>query len=178
MTSDTAPALADNELTPKMLAFVDVLAETGNACEAYRRAYDAAGMSYNALTVEASRLARDPRIALVLQARRETASLAVDAAILRARVGAPGNLAVLDSIADLPVDGEGADTRALPSIKGAAETLLGIAEVIPRAGPVVDARSITVNMGGRDERLAGYSVEQLTAIIEELEAREAGSDGG
>ena len=78
-------------------------------------------------------------------------------------------------VAALPIAGEQADTRALPSIKGANETLLGIAEVIPRAGPVVDARSVTINMGARDERLAGVTVEELTKIIERLRGEDAGN---
>ena len=175
MTSDTAPATLNEPLTDKQSAFGDRLMAGSTQQQAYRDTHNAAGMSYNAIAVEASRLAHHPKIALMLQARRDAASQAVDDAVVAARLAAPVHLERLMDVAALPIAGEEADTRALPSIKGAAETLLGIAEVIPKAGPVVDARSITVNMGGRDERLAGYSVEQLSALIEELEAREAGS---
>ena len=181
--TDTAATLDD--LTPKQQRYADGLMAGLSQADAYRAAYDADGMSAKTIRDTASELAQHPGIAPVLHARRAAASDAVDAAVVRARLGAPANLARLDRIAALPVDGEGADTRALPSIKGAAETLLGIAEVIPRAGPVVDARSITVNVGARDERLAGVTVDELTKIIERLRGDDApipttvvGDDGG
>lgn len=147
--------------------------------QAYRDTHNAEGMSYNAIAVEASRLAHHPKIALMLQARRDLASQAVDDAVVAARLAAPAHLERLMDVAALPItsdpDGVQADPRQLPSIKGANETLLGIAEVIPRAGPVVDARSVTINMGARDERLAGVTVEELTAIIERLRGADAGN---
>lgn len=176
MTSDTAPATLA-ELTPKQQRFADGLMAGLSQADAYRAAYDADGMSSQSIRSQATELAQHPSIAPLFLARRAAASDAVDAAVVSARLGAPGNLARLDAIAALPIAGDKADTRALPSIKGAAETLLGIAEVIPRAGPVVDARSITVNMGARDERLAGVSVDELTALIGKLRAgQEPGSE--
>ena len=184
MTSDTAPAL-DAPLTDKQSAFGDRLMAGSTQQQAYRDTHNAAGMSYNAIAVEASRLAHLPKIALMLQARRDAASQAVDEAVVAARLAAPVHLERLMDVAALPIAGEQADTRALPSIKGANETLLGIAEVIPKAGPVVDARSVTINVGARDERLAGVTVEELTALIGKLRGDDAaipttveGSDAG
>ena len=174
MTTTDAALL---DLTPKQQHFANVYLETGNATEAYRQSFDCAAMRSNTITHAAYELTRLPHIAAMLDARRAAASAAVDAAVLQARLGAPGNLAVLDSIAALPIAGEQADTRQLPSIKGAAETLLGIAEVIPKAGVVVDARSVTVNIGAHDERLAGVTVEELTAIIDRLRAGDGAVDG-
>ena len=173
----TSTDVALPALTPKQQHFANVYLETGNAAEAYRQAYDVEGMNAHSIQNEATALLAHPVIAPLLGARRTAASAAVDAAVLQARLGAPGNLAVLDSIAALPIAGEQADTRQLPSIKGAAETLLGIAEVIPKAGVVVDARSVTVNIGAHDERLAGVTVEELTAIIDRLRAGDDAVEG-
>lgn len=61
-------------LTPKQEAFALAFFETGNAAEAYRRAYD---VSENAkdgwLYVEACQLLDNPKIALMLQELREQA---------------------------------------------------------------------------------------------------------
>lgn len=53
-------------LTPKQEAFAQAYLETSNACEAYRRAYNAKNMSQNALGVEACRLLSSPKVALRL----------------------------------------------------------------------------------------------------------------
>lgn len=53
-------------LTPKQEAFVLVYLETGNASAAYRRSYNAESMTEEAINVEASRLLKNPKIALRL----------------------------------------------------------------------------------------------------------------
>lgn len=58
-------------LTPKQENFCLAYLETGNASEAYRRAYDAASMSANAIAVEACVLLDNPKIALRLTELRE-----------------------------------------------------------------------------------------------------------
>ena len=64
----------ERKITPKQEAFALAYFETGNAAEAYRRAYD---VSPNArdewIYVEASRLVDDPRVALRLVELREHA---------------------------------------------------------------------------------------------------------
>lgn len=57
-------------LTPKQENFCLAYLETGNASEAYRRAYDASGMSANATSVEACTLLDNPKIALRLEELR------------------------------------------------------------------------------------------------------------
>lgn len=52
------------EITPKQEAFALAYVETGNASEAYRRAYDAERMTAEAIAVEASKLLKNPKIAL------------------------------------------------------------------------------------------------------------------
>lgn len=50
-------------LTPKQEAFCLAYIETGNASEAYRRAYDAERTTAGAIAVEASKLLKHPKIA-------------------------------------------------------------------------------------------------------------------
>lgn len=58
-------------LTPKQENFCLAYLETGNASEAYRRAYDASKMSVGAINVEACELLDNPKIALRLAELRE-----------------------------------------------------------------------------------------------------------
>jgi len=55
------------ELTPKQEAFARAYVETGNASEAYRRAYQAEAMSPEAVRVEACRLLQRPKVALTVE---------------------------------------------------------------------------------------------------------------
>ena len=57
--------------TPKQEAFCRAYLETGNASEAYRRAYDAEAMSQNAIAVEACTLLSNPNIAQILNELRK-----------------------------------------------------------------------------------------------------------
>lgn len=59
-------------LTPKQEAFCLAYIETGNASEAYRRAYDAENMSVDAVKVEASNLLKHPNISLTVQGMRQS----------------------------------------------------------------------------------------------------------
>lgn len=54
-------------LTPKQEAFALAYVETGNASEAYRRAYSAAKMKPASIAVAASKLIADPNITLRVQ---------------------------------------------------------------------------------------------------------------
>lgn len=60
-------------LTAKQEAFCLAYMETGNASEAYRRAYDAENMSANAIGVEACRLMDNPSVALKVEELRNEA---------------------------------------------------------------------------------------------------------
>jgi len=55
---------SEPKLTLKQETFVNALLETGNQYEAYCRAYECEKMSRGAIDVEASKLARHPKIAL------------------------------------------------------------------------------------------------------------------
>jgi phage terminase small subunit len=53
-----------SKLTVKQEAFAKAYIETGNASEAYRRAYNAKNFSENALAVQASKTLKHPKVAL------------------------------------------------------------------------------------------------------------------
>ena len=61
-------------LTSKQLAFACAFIETGNATEAYRRAYDASKMSKGAIEVEACRLLARPNVAAKVEELRGKAA--------------------------------------------------------------------------------------------------------
>lgn len=71
-----------SDLTVKQEAFALAHVEIGNASEAYRRAYDAAEMSAEAIHVEASRLLAHPKVALRIEelqaAQRRRHAITVD----------------------------------------------------------------------------------------------------
>jgi len=54
------------KLTPKQEAFAVAYVKTGNACEAYRQAYDAKGMSPAAIKANAHKLTKRTDIALTV----------------------------------------------------------------------------------------------------------------
>ncbi len=58
-------------LTPKQEAFARAYVETGNASEAYRRAYDAENMGVDAVKSEAFKLMQHPYITLTIEKLQE-----------------------------------------------------------------------------------------------------------
>lgn len=60
--------MADDKLTLKQEAFCQAYIETGNASEAYRRAYDASGMADNVIHVKACELLKNGKVAVRLEA--------------------------------------------------------------------------------------------------------------
>ena len=62
-----------NGLTMKQFHFARLWFELGNASEAYRQAYDAENMSAQAIGVEAHKLTRHPKVALIVEEMREDA---------------------------------------------------------------------------------------------------------
>lgn len=59
------------DLTPKQEAFCLSYIETGNATEAYRRAYSSENYGENALNVQASKMLKHPKVALRLTELRQ-----------------------------------------------------------------------------------------------------------
>lgn len=66
--------VAKEDLTPKQEAFVLVYLETGNATEAYRRAYNAENMAENVINVKASELLKNGKISLRINTLKERAA--------------------------------------------------------------------------------------------------------
>lgn len=60
-------------LTPKQEAFARAYVETGNASEAYRRAYDAENMKREGIAVEACKLLDNPKVARMVEMLKEDA---------------------------------------------------------------------------------------------------------
>jgi phage terminase small subunit len=60
-------------ITPKQEAFAQAYIETGNASEAYRRAYNASKMKPEAVSVNASKLLKNAKVALKVTELRERA---------------------------------------------------------------------------------------------------------
>ena len=58
-------------LTAKQSRFAELVAGGLNLSESYRRAYDAQGMSYGAIRVEACRLAKHPKVVAHVDAIRK-----------------------------------------------------------------------------------------------------------
>lgn len=61
-------------MTPKQQAFARAYIETGNASEAYRRAYSADKMSQQAIAVEACKMLKNPKVALMVEESQEQAA--------------------------------------------------------------------------------------------------------
>jgi phage terminase small subunit len=79
-----AAAIADpsgHGLTPKQEKFVHAYLETGNASEAYRRAYDASGMKPNVIHVKASELLVNGKVSVRL---RQLQAIAAQRAVVTA----------------------------------------------------------------------------------------------
>ena len=64
----------NQQLTLKQEAFAMAYMETGNACEAYRRAYNADRMKRNSIEVNASKLLNGTKVALRVTELREEAA--------------------------------------------------------------------------------------------------------
>ena len=64
MTGKKAPSSEGGKLTPKQEAFAQAYIETGNASEAYRRAYSAGKMKPETIAVEASKLLSSHKVSI------------------------------------------------------------------------------------------------------------------
>lgn len=88
---------SERACTPKQETFCLAYIETGNACEAYRRAYDCKSMSAVTIKREAARLLDNPTIATTLSALRAPA-------IQAAQVTLAGHLNDLADLRDKAAD--------------------------------------------------------------------------
>ena len=104
-------------LTPKQENFCLAYLETGNASEAYRRAYDAENMKPDSVNVNASKLLADAKVALRLEELREPI-------MQRHNVTVDSLLAELEEARRLAIDTE-APAPAVSATMGKAK-LLGL----------------------------------------------------
>lgn len=115
-------------LTPKQAEFCRVYMETGNASEAYRQAYDASNMSYEAIKVEASRLLKNPTIALTIQECNDETLM-------------KGMLTREDLIAELEEARIAALTAETPQASAATQATMGKAKLLGMDKVIIDHRS-------------------------------------
>lgn len=115
-------------LTPKQAEFCRVYMETGNASEAYRQAYDASNMSYEAIKVEASRLLKNPTIALTIQECNDVTLM-------------KGMLTREDLISELEEARIAALTAETPQASAATQATMGKAKLLGMDKVIIDHRS-------------------------------------
>ena len=109
------------KLTPKQENFCLAYLETGNASEAYRRAYDAAAMSMNALNREACLMLDNPKIAQRISELREPI-------LKRHAITVDDLLAELEEARQLAI-GTGTAAPAVAATMGKAK-LLGMDKIV------------------------------------------------
>lgn len=115
-------------LTPKQESFCLAYMETGNASESYRRAYQADGMSPNAINVEACNMLSNPKIALRLSELRAPI-------IAKAQLTVEDLLAELEEARKLAIDTE-APAPAVSATMGKAKLLGFDKQLIEHSGTI------------------------------------------
>jgi len=120
-----------SNLTPKQEAFCLAYIETGNASEAYRNAYNAAGMKSATVNRSAKELLENPKITARLSALRERA-------VERTMVTVDMLTADLLRIAKA-----GEELREAPGLSVARASLMDVAKL---NGLVVDKAAVTGTM--------------------------------
>jgi len=151
-------------LTLKQAAFADAYLLTGNASEAYRRAYDVATMLPKTARDNASVLLRHSGVAAAIASRRAEAEEAVKVALVAAQVGAPEAVARIERIGAMDPEEHAAQ---LSPILRANESLAGIAGLMPKGN------GVTVNVGGDHRRLDAMAMDLWAARKQrEREARD------
>lgn len=120
----------DKPLTPKQERFACAYIETGNACEAYRRAYDCKGMKQTSIEVNACKLLASAKVAQRVDD-------------LRAEHAERHAITVDSLTAMLLKDREGA--RDAKQFSAAITAVMGLAKL---HGVVIDKSEVTGKNGG------------------------------
>jgi phage terminase small subunit len=151
---------ADNHhgLTPKQEAFACAYVETGNASEAYRRAYQPKKMGQKAITVESTRLMQHPSIALAIEQ-------------LQAAHAERHNITVDSLTVELEKARESA--RSTGQISAAVSAIMGKAKL---HGLIVDKQEQKRVSGDGD--ITGIPTDELETIVREGIARAAAAATG
>ena len=134
------------KLTAKQEAFARAYIETGNASEAYRRAYTPKRMSPKAIQVESARLVAHPSISLAIQASR-------DATAAKHEVTKDFLVEKLLKIATKAEE----SSRSYPS---AVAALMGVSKI---TGHITDKHEHSGKGGGPIEAITGTMTAQEAA---------------
>ena len=137
-------------LTPKQENFCLAYLETGNASEAYRRAYDAENMKPDSINVNASKLLADAKVALRL-------------AELRAPIIAKAQLTVEDLLAELEETRQIALSAETPQSGPAVAATMGKAKLLGLDKQVVDHISSDGSMSPKGKSLDDFYAEDVPA---------------
>lgn len=119
-------------LTPKQEAFALAYVETGNASEAYRRAYSAEKMKQTTIAVAASKLLADPNVTIRVEE-------------LRAKAVERHEITVDDLIRELEEARTAASNQEKPQAAAMVAATLGKAKLL---GMLTDKTELTGKDGG------------------------------
>lgn len=139
------------KLTVKQEAFCLAYIETGNASEAYRRAYSAGKMSADAIHVEASKLLDNPKLTLRVQE-------------LQAEAAERNAITVDDLIAELEEARKAAFAAFNPQTAAAVAATMGKAKLL---GFLTDKVAVSGPNGGPVQNVT-MSPEQFRTIAKEI----------
>lgn len=133
-------------LTPKQEAFALAYVETGNASEAYRRAYSAEKMKPASVAVNASKLLADAKVALRVQG-------------LQAKAVERHEITVDDLIRELEEARTAASNQEKPQAAAMVAATLGKAKLL---GLLTDKTELTGANGGAVETVTRIELVPLT----------------
>lgn len=129
-------------MTPKQHEFVKIYLETGNASQAYRRAYNAENMKVSAIYANASKLLKNTQIALRLKALQHRAQARTDITV-----------ETLTQKLDRALE------KAMAEPKGASAAVSAIMAIGKLHGLIVDKKEVTSKRDAGD-----YSDAELYEI--------------
>ena len=158
MTGKKAPSSEGGKLTPKQEAFAQAYIETGNASEAYRRAYSAGQMKPETIAVEASKLLSSPKVSIrVIELQ--------DQALKRHEVTVDSLIRELEEARVMASTGE------RPQASAMVAATMGKAKILGMDKQILDLKSSDGSMSQR----AGLDISKLSAaaMAEILAAKDA-----
>lgn len=150
-----APPGEGGKLTLKQEAFAQAYIETGNASEAYRRAYDAENMTQNSIAVQACKMLDSPKIALRVDE-------------LRANAQERHEVTVDSLIRELEEARIAASTTERPQASAMVAATMGKAKIL---GFIVDKQDNTSSDGSMtprstlSDKAVGVIMDKLKTIV-------------
>jgi phage terminase small subunit len=133
-------------LTEKQEAFCRAFVETGNASEAYRRAYDAKNMGQNTIAVKASEMLNKDNISVRLQQLREVHQK-------RHNVTVDSLVAELEEIKNVALSAETPQSSAaVAAVLGKAK-LMGLDKQLVQLSGGLDNTNTNINITAEDVKV-------------------------